>query len=78
MHLEIITPDKTIYDGNVNLIQLPGLHGSFEIMNNHAPMISVLKQGKIKIRDDQGQSEFYEVKGGVIEVLKNKVLVLAE
>ena len=78
MHLEIITPDKTIYDGKVSLIQLPGLQGSFEVMKNHAPLISVLKQGKIKIKDEQGQTEFFEIKGGVIEVLKNKVLVLAE
>jgi len=77
MNLEIITPDKTIFKGEVDLVQLPGIDGSFEILNNHAPLISALKEGIIKIQ--KGKSEdFFEVKAGVIEVLDNKVLVLAE
>ena len=77
MNLEIVTPDKTIYKGEADLIQLPGIDGSFEILNNHAPLISALKKGIIKVK--LGKSEdFYEIKGGVIEVLNNKVLVLAE
>ena len=78
MKLEIITPEKTLYEGEVSLVQLPGIDGSFEILNNHAPLISVLKKGKIKIKDEQEKLQYFEVKGGVIEVLKNKVLVLAE
>jgi len=78
MKLEIITPEKTLYEGEVSLVQLPGIDGSFEILNNHAPLISVLKEGKIKVKDDQEKLQYIEVKGGVIEVLKNKVLVLAE
>ena len=50
MNLEIITPDTTIYQGEAELVQLPGIDGSFEILNNHAPLISALKQGKIKIK----------------------------
>ena len=78
MKLEIITPEKTIYSGEVSLVQLPGIDGSFEILNNHAPLISVLVKGKIKIQEGQKQQQFFEVNGGVVEVLKNKVLVLAE
>jgi len=78
MRLEIITPEKTVYSGEISLVQLPGIDGSFEILNDHAPLISVLKDGKIKIQDDQKQTQYFEVKGGVVEVLKNKVLVLAE
>jgi len=78
MRLEIITPEKTLYRSEVNLVQLPGIDGSFEILTNHAPLISVLKEGKIKVQDDQKQTHFFEVKGGVVEVLHNKVLVLAE
>ncbi len=78
MKLEIITPEKTLYEGEVSLVQLPGIDGSFEILNNHAPLISVLKKGKIKIKDEQEKLQYFEVKGGVIEVMKNKVLVLAE
>ena len=78
MNLEIITPDKSVFTGEVSLVQLPGIDGSFEILNNHAPLISVLKKGKIKIKDDKDQEQFFEVNGGVVEVLKNKVLILAE
>lgn len=77
MNLEIITPDTTIYQGEAELVQLPGIDGSFEILNNHAPLISALKQGKIKIKKN-GKEEFFEINGGVIEVLENKVLILAE
>ena len=77
MKLEIITPDTTIYKGEAELVQLPGIDGSFEILNNHAPLISALKQGKVKIKKD-GKEEFFEINGGVIEVLENKVLILAE
>jgi F-type H+-transporting ATPase subunit epsilon len=78
MNLEIITPDKSVFSGEVSLVQLPGIDGSLEILNNHAPLISVLKKGKIKIKDDKDQEQFFEVNGGVVEVLKNKVLILAE
>ncbi|HJN06636.1 MAG TPA: ATP synthase F1 subunit epsilon [Bacteroidales bacterium] len=77
MNLEIITPDTTIYQGEAELIQLPGIDGSFEILNNHAPLISALKKGKVKIKKS-GKEEFFEINGGVIEVLENKVLILAE
>ena len=79
MNLEIITPDKTIYEGEAELVQLPGIDGSFEILNNHAPLISALKKGKIKLKKSkESKEEFFEINGGVIEVLNNKVLVLAE
>jgi F-type H+-transporting ATPase subunit epsilon len=78
--VEIITPDSTIFTGdNVGLIQLPGIDGSFEVLNNHAPLISVLKKGKIKlINKGEKEEQFFEINGGVIEVVNNKVLVLAE
>jgi F-type H+-transporting ATPase subunit epsilon len=78
MLLEIITPDKTIYSGEVQLVQLPGLDGLFEILNNHAPMIAALGKGKIKIQESDKKNQFFEIDGGVLEVLHNKVLVLAE
>ncbi len=77
MILEIITPDKTIYNGDADLVQLPGIDGSFEILNNHAPLISALQKGKVKVQKASGV-EFFEINGGIIEVLKNKILILAE
>jgi F-type H+-transporting ATPase subunit epsilon len=78
MLLEIITPDKTIYSGKIKLVQLPGSKGAFEIMKNHAPIISSLEKGTIKIIEESGQELFFEVDGGVAENKDNKIIVLAE
>jgi F-type H+-transporting ATPase subunit epsilon len=77
MTVEIITPDKEIFSGNASLIQLPGLDGLFEILENHAPMIAALKKGKVKIVSE-AETLFFEINGGALEVLDNKALVLAE
>lgn len=78
MYLEITTPDKELYSGTIKLIQLPGIDGLFEILDMHAPLISILTAGKIKIQTENEKTEYCEIKGGVVEVLKNKILVLAE
>ena len=76
--LEIIAPDQKLYSGEVDLVQVPGSKGSFEILRNHAPLISTLEEGRIKIVDVKGGTTFFEVNGGVIEVKNNKIIVLAE
>jgi F-type H+-transporting ATPase subunit epsilon len=78
MHLEIITPDKKVFDGEVILIQLPGSKGSFTILNNHAPIISTLEAGTIKVQDSSGKEQFFKINGGVVEQLSNKLVVLVE
>jgi F-type H+-transporting ATPase subunit epsilon len=78
MQLEIITPEQTLFSGEVSLVQMPGIDGSFEVLNDHAPLISALAAGKVKIQDAAKQLRYFEIKGGVVEVLRNKVLVLAE
>jgi F-type H+-transporting ATPase subunit epsilon len=78
MYLEIITPDKKVYSGDVEAIRLPGANGSFGILNNHAPMIATLKKGIVKVTDKQKQVENFDINGGVVEVQSNKVIVLAE
>jgi F-type H+-transporting ATPase subunit epsilon len=79
MKLNIITPDNVLYTGdNVYLVQLPGFDGSFEVMNHHAPLISILRKGKIKVENKGENPLFFDIKGGVIEVLENHVLILAE
>lgn len=78
MHLEIITPDKKVFEGEVKLIKLPGTKGTFEILNNHAPILSTLEKGTIKIQDENGKELFFEVDGGVIENKSNKIIVLIE
>jgi F-type H+-transporting ATPase subunit epsilon len=78
MHLEIITPVKKVFEGNVSLVQLPGSKGSFTVLNNHAPIISTLGKGTIKVVDVLGATHYFEVSGGVIENLANKIIVLVE
>jgi F-type H+-transporting ATPase subunit epsilon len=79
MKLNIITPDNVLFAGeNISLVQLPGIEGSFEIMNNHAPLISILKKGKIKVLIKGTDPRYFDVNGGVIEVLDNNILILAE
>ena len=78
MFLEIITPDKAIFSGEVKLVQLPGTKGLFEILNNHAPIISTLEKGRIKVIESTGNKLFFEIDGGVVENKSNKIIVLVE
>jgi F-type H+-transporting ATPase subunit epsilon len=77
MYLEIITPDKKIFEGEVDSAKFPGSKGSFQVLNNHAPLISALSKGKISYSGKQGEQSIV-VDGGVVEVLHNKITVLAE
>lgn len=77
MNLEIITPDKKVYAGVVDSVILPGSNGGFQILNNHAPIVSTLAKGNLVI-EANGKKETFVVDGGVVEAAKNKVLVLAE
>jgi len=76
--LEIITPVKKAFQGKVKAITVPGTLGSFQVLYNHAPLISTLEVGKIKIIDENDKETYYATSGGMIEVLNNKVLVLAD
>ena len=96
MQVEIITPESEIFKGEADAVQLPGLDGSFQVLNNHAPIISALTEGAVKIdlTDDHvkydemsGQIEHdasddkvirVKIKGGIMEMMNNKVIVLAE
>jgi F-type H+-transporting ATPase subunit epsilon len=78
MYLEIVTPDKKVFSGTIRLIQVPGSKGQFEVLNNHASIISTLAEGKIKIISPEGEKTFFDIQGGVIEVKNNNVIVLAE
>ncbi|MBE6345722.1 MAG: ATP synthase F1 subunit epsilon [Lentimicrobiaceae bacterium] len=77
MNLKIITPERQIFEGEADLVQLPGSDGLFEILKNHAPMIASLGKGKIKIGNNN-EYQYFEINGGVAEIINNEVLVLAE
>ncbi|MBS3914066.1 MAG: F0F1 ATP synthase subunit epsilon [Bacteroidetes bacterium] len=75
MNIEILTPDKTLFSGTADVLTLPGINGSFQILKDHAPLIANLGKGTLNIKA-AGKSESFEIKGGLVEVLKNKVVVL--
>jgi F-type H+-transporting ATPase subunit epsilon len=77
MTLDILTPEKKLYSGEATLVQLPGVEGSFEILNHHAPIISALKNGIVRVKDTAGNKSF-TITGGFVECLNNKVIVCAE
>jgi len=75
--LEIITPEKRLFDGKVKLVKVPGASGSFEILNNHAPIISTLTKGTIKVITETDQKEFIDIDSGIVEVKANSISILA-
>lgn len=77
MVLEIVTPDSKVFDGEIVSITLPGIEGSFQILNNHAPVVSALGNGKLVV-ETQSETLDFNLDGGVIEMNNNKVIVLAE
>ncbi|HHP7240532.1 MAG TPA: ATP synthase F1 subunit epsilon [Cyclobacteriaceae bacterium] len=77
MFLELITPDEKVFDGEVESAILPGSEGYFQVLNNHAPLISSLGKGDLKLKQKKKEI-IYEVEGGTVEVLNNVVTVLAE
>ena len=78
MELEIISPEQKLFSGNVYGVQVPGISGSFEVLNNHAPLISTLSNGSIKILITEKQFENLPIQKGVIEVQPHKTVVLVE
>ena len=76
MTLEILTPEKKLYSGEVYGIQLPGITGLFEVLDQHAPLVSALGKGNVKIL--KSNNEMYSIQSGFVEVLNNKVTVLVE
>ena len=78
MTLEILTPERIIFSGEVYGVQLPGIEGLFEVLDKHAPLVSALKAGKLKILQDKSNTSCYSIKSGFVEVLNNKTTVLVE
>jgi F-type H+-transporting ATPase subunit epsilon len=78
MILEILTPEKKIYTGEVYGVMLPGISGLFEILDKHAPMVSALKKGNLKILKGKNEFELFSIQSGFVEVLDNKATVLVE
>ena len=78
MKLEILTPEQKIFSGDVYGVQLPGISGLFEVLDKHAPLVSALKTGTLKILKDKSSTSLYTIQSGFVEVLNNKTTVLVE
>lgn len=79
MQIEILTPEKKIFSGDIYGLQLPGVSGSFEVLEKHASIVSALGKGVMKLlHDNKGKSSSYNITGGFIEVLNNRATVLLE
>ena len=79
MNLEILTPEKKVYSGEVYGVQMPGISGSFEVLEKHAPLVSALKAGRLKVLKDNSKNfAHFDIQSGFVEVLNNKVTVLVE
>jgi F-type H+-transporting ATPase subunit epsilon len=76
--IEIITPDKKIFEGDIKSVRVPGKSGSFQVLKDHAPIISTLEKGPVIIIDQAGNETRFEIDGGVIEVKMNKIILLAD
>ena len=78
MKIEIITPDKKIFEGDIKSVRVPGKKGSFQVLKGPAPIISTLENGSVIIVDQEGNEKIFEISGGVIEVKANKIILLAD
>ena len=79
MNLEILTPEKKLFSDDVYGVQLPGVTGLFEVLDKHAPLVSALKKGRIKVlKDKNNHLAFFDIQSGFVEVISNTVTVLAE
>ncbi len=88
MNIDILTPEKKLYTGTVKSVSVPGIEGDFQILDNHAPIVSTLKAGKIKLDTPQNDTSNFEksndnlfeicIEGGIIEMNKDKIIILAE
>jgi F-type H+-transporting ATPase subunit epsilon len=78
MNLEILSPEKKIYEGIVKSVVFPGSEGCFGVLDQHAPLISNLAKGEITIIDNENRTHQIQISGGVVEVLTGKVSVLVD
>jgi F-type H+-transporting ATPase subunit epsilon len=78
MRIEILTPDKKIYEGEIKSVRVPGKKGSFQVLKDHAPIISTLDKGSVRMVDQENTEIIYNISGGVIEVKANKIILLAD
>lgn len=78
MKLQILTPDRQVYDGNATSVKVPGTSGQFEVLNGHAPIVSSLEEGTVRVVEEGGSRKEFTIERGFIEVINNEVAILAQ
>jgi F-type H+-transporting ATPase subunit epsilon len=78
LNIEIVSPEKNVFQGTAKVLTVPGVEGLFQVLNMHAPMISMFETGVITIEDEKGEKINFSTRGGVLEVKDNKIVVLAD
>ncbi|MCE1166323.1 MAG: ATP synthase F1 subunit epsilon [Bacteroidetes bacterium] len=78
LDIEILSPEKTVFKGLAMVVTVPGVDGLFQVLNMHAPMVSMFETGIITVQDEKGNKIHFSTRGGVAEVLDNKVTILAD
>ena len=78
MTVEIITPEKKLFEGETSMVKVPGSKGSFQMLNMHAPIVSTLQKGEVVIREMSGNEQKFSVNGGLVECKNNKIVILVE
>jgi len=78
MNVLIMTPEKKVFDGEAISVQVPGVKGKFEVLNNHAPIVSLLEKGQVRIITNEDKVLKFDIEQGFIEVLQNEVSILTQ
>ena len=78
MQLVILTPGKEVYSGDITSVKVPGTTGQFEVLSGHAPIVSSLETGDVRVIEASGQTKTFSIKKGFIEVINNEVAILAQ
>ncbi len=78
MNLTILTPDQSVFKGEINAVKVPGFSGEFQILNNHAPLVAALRAGKVTVKKADSQTMTFTIQKGFIEVLNNEISLLVQ
>lgn len=78
MYIEIVTPDTTVFEGEVLSVRIPGKKGSFQVLKDHAAIVSTIEKGPVTIFKTDNTEESFNADGGVVEMQNNKIILLVE
>ena len=78
MNLTVLTPDKEVFKGSIDSVKVPGVNGQFEVLKNHAPIVSALGEGVVRIIEEGGETRSFKIEKGFIEILRQEVSVLVQ